>query len=46
MSMMRTQPVITVQAGGGNAPPSRPETPPMGGMTLVSLQNRLNVALR
>jgi hypothetical protein len=47
MSMTRTQPVITVQAGGGNAPPSRSGTPPqMGGMTLASLQNRLNMVLR
>jgi hypothetical protein len=38
MSVTRTQPVITVQAGGSNALPSRPGTPPqMGGMTLASL---------
>jgi hypothetical protein len=46
MSATRTQPVITVQAGGGNALPLRPGTPPVSGMTLASLQSRLNVALR
>jgi hypothetical protein len=46
MSATRTQPVITVQVGGGSAPPSRPGTPPVGGTTLASLQNRLNAALR
>jgi hypothetical protein len=46
MSVMRMQPAITVQAGEGNAPPLRSGTPPMGGMTLASLQSRLNVALK
>jgi hypothetical protein len=47
MSATRTQPVITVQVGGGNAPPLRPGTPPQtGGMMLASLQNRFNAALR
>jgi hypothetical protein len=36
--------VITVQAGGSNALPSRPGTPPAM-MTLASLQMRLNAAL-
>jgi hypothetical protein len=44
MSATRTQPAITVQVGGGNAPPLRPGTPLMG-TTLASLQNWLNVAL-
>jgi hypothetical protein len=44
MSAMRMQPAVTVQAGGGNAPPSRLGTPPAM-MTLASLQMRLNAAL-
>jgi hypothetical protein len=44
MSATRMQPAITVQAGGSNALPSRPGTPPAI-MTLASLQMRLNAAL-
>jgi hypothetical protein len=44
MSATRTQPAITVQAGGGNALSSRPGTPPAM-TTLASLQMRLNAAL-
>jgi hypothetical protein len=46
MSMTRTQPVITVQVGGGNALPLRSGTPPVSGLTFVSLQSRLNTVLR
>jgi hypothetical protein len=45
MSATRMQPAITVQVGGGNAPPSRPGTPPAM-TTLASLQMRLNAALQ
>jgi hypothetical protein len=44
MSATRMQPVITVQVGGGNAPPLRLGTPPAM-TTLASLQMRLNAAL-